>query len=154
MSLKRFFNRLRLGHAALNTPGLEGETYLTRAVKMGDVKMVEEFLNLGADPDAKNAKGEYPTHIALVAENLNILYTLLNTGANVFLKQENLTLSEHAEKLGKKAIALSLRELEDRRIAANIAAATSMPMGICALPIVPHVPDPRKKPQTPKPPTT
>lgn len=153
MSLKRFFNRMRLGNAALNTPGLEGETYLTRAVKMGDVKMVEEFLDLGADPDAKNAKGEYPTHIALIAENLNILYALLNTGANVFLKQENMTLSEHAEKLGKKAIAVSLRELEERRIAANIAAASSLPMGVAAFPIIPSVPDPRKKPPTPKPPS-
>lgn len=83
MSLKRFFNRMRLG-SALDKPGLEGETYLTRAVKNGDADTVREFLDLGADPDAKNKSGELPLHIALSVQNLKIMHMLLETGADIF----------------------------------------------------------------------
>ncbi|HEX2753332.1 MAG TPA: ankyrin repeat domain-containing protein, partial [Alphaproteobacteria bacterium] len=128
MTLKRVFNRMQLGDA-LDVRGLGGETYLTRAVKVGDVQMVQEFLDLGADPDVTNAQGELPLHIALVAQNFKIMHALLETGANIFLKQEGLTLSQHAEKLGMGKVSTVLRELEERKIAATIAATMAMPMG-------------------------
>lgn len=128
MTLKRVFNRLQLG-SALNARGLGGETYLTRAVKVGDVGVVQEFLNLGADPDVTNAAGELPLHIALVAQNFKVMHALLETGANIFLKQEGMTLSQRAEHLGLAKVSDVLRELEERKIAATISATMAMPMG-------------------------
>lgn len=136
MTLKRVFNRLQIGRA-VDAQGLGGETYLTRAVKVGDLGMVQEFLNLGADPDVTNAAGELPLHLALVAQNFKVMHALLETGANIFLKQEGLTLSQHADKLGMGKISGVLRELEERKIAATISATMAMPIGIGALPIVP-----------------
>jgi ankyrin repeat protein len=136
MTLKRVFNRMQLGDA-LDVRGLGGETYLTRAVKVGDVKMVQEFLDLGADPDVTNAQGELPLHIALVAQNFKIMHALLETGANIFLKQEGLTLSQHAEKLGMGKVSTVLRELEERKIAATIAATMSIPMGMGGIVVIP-----------------
>ncbi|MDP2206388.1 MAG: ankyrin repeat domain-containing protein [Alphaproteobacteria bacterium] len=135
MSLKRFFNRLRLGNT-LDKPGLEGETLLTRAVKTGDLDTVREFLDLGADPNAKNKSGEAPLHIALTMENLKIMHLLLETGADIFKKQNGLTLREHAEKLELKSIARALRELEARKQEALIAAASAMPMGMMGVAIM------------------
>lgn len=143
MSLKRVFNRMHMADA-LDRPGLGGETYLTRAVKIGDVKMVQEFLDIGADPDASNAAGELPLHIALVAQNFRVMHALLETGANIFLKQEDMTLSQHADKLGMTKVSGVLRELEERKIAATIAATMAMPMGIGVMPIAPSREDVRK----------
>jgi hypothetical protein len=128
MSLKRFFNRLRLGNA-IDQPGLEGETLLTRAIKSGNAETVREFLDLGADPDVKNKAGELPLHIALVMRNLKVLHLLLETGADIFKKQNGLTLREHAEKLELKGVAQSLLALEARKQEALIAASI-MPMGM------------------------
>ena len=128
MSLKRVFNRMHLADA-LDSQGLGGETYLTRAVKFGDAKMVQEFLDIGADPDVSNAAGELPLHLALVAQNLRVMHALLGAGANVFLKHENMTLSQHADQLGMKKISGVLRELEERKIANTLAATMAMPMG-------------------------
>lgn len=153
MSLTRFFNRFRLGNT-LNRPGLEGETYLTRAVKTGDADMVKEFLALGADPDAKNAAGQLPLYLAVVANNIPVLQVLLETGANVLMKQNGQTLSEHAEKAGYKSLSDVLAKLEERRQEAQIAAACSGMMGgmmgMAVLPIMPKPP----KPDLPKPPKT
>lgn len=143
MTLKRVFNRMQVG-SAVNARGLGGETYLTRAVKVGDVAMVQEFLDLGADPDMTNAAGELPLHIALIAQNFKIMHALLETGANIFLKQEGLTLSQHADKLGMGKVSGVLRELEERKIAATISATMAMPMGICVLPMVPSKEEVRK----------
>lgn len=143
MTLKRVFNRMQLGRA-VDARGLGGETYLTRAVKVGDVGMVQEFLDLGADPDVTNAAGELPLHIALVAQNFKIMHALLETGANIFLKQEGLTLSQHADKLGMGKVSSVLRELEERKIAATISATMAMPMGIGIVPIVPGRDEVRK----------
>lgn len=157
MSLKRFFNRMRLG-SALDKPGLEGETYLTRAVKNGDADTVREFLDLGADPDAKNKSGELPLHIALSVQNLKIMHMLLETGADIFKKQNGLTLREHAQKLELHGIARALGQLEARKQEAMIAAASALPMGmmgVAVLPVSPvrHVPRDENKrkdaPQTP-----
>lgn len=136
MSLKRLFNRLRL-QGALDKPGLEGETMLTRAVKTGSPETVREFLDLGADPNAKNKSGEVPLHIALGIDNMKILHLLLETGADILKKQHGQTLSEHAEKRGMTAIARVLRELEIKKQDAALAAACSMPMvgyGVVAFP--------------------
>lgn len=139
MSLKRFFNRARVG-SAVDKPGLEGETYLTRAVKTGDADTVREFLDIGADPNVKNKSGELPLHIALQAQNMKVLQTLLETGADIFAKQAGLTLREHAEKLGYKALARSLRELEAKKQEAMIAAASAMPMGGMAIAVMTPAP--------------
>jgi len=143
MTLKRVFNRIQLG-GALDARGLGGETYLTRAVKVGDAGLVQEFLDLGADPDVTNAAGELPLHIALVAQNFKIIHALLETGADIFLKQEGLTLSQHAEKLGMAKVSNVLRELEERKISATISAAMAIPMGIGVLPVVPSKEEVRK----------
>ena len=129
MSLKQIFNRLRLGRT-LDKPGLEGETLLTRAVKSGDPETVREFLDLGADPNVKNKAGEVPLHIALTMQNLKIMHLLLETGADIYKKQNGLTLREHAEKLELKSLARALRELEAKKQEALIAAASVMPMGM------------------------
>jgi len=143
MTLKRVFNRIQLG-SALDARGLGGETYLTRAVKVGDVNLVQEFLNLGADPDVTNAAGELPLHLALVAQNFKIMHALLETGANIFLRQEGLTLSQHAEKLGMGKVSIVLRELEERKIAATISASMAIPMGAGVVPFVPSKEEVRK----------
>lgn len=135
MSFKRIFNRLRLG-GALNKPGLGGETYLTRAVKDGSIESVREFLDLGADPDAKNKSGEAPVHIAMLAQNLQVLHLLLEAGANIFNKQEGMTLRERAEKEGLRSIARVLRELEVKKQEALIAAASMSPLGGGAIAVV------------------
>lgn len=145
MSLQRIFNRIHMADA-LDRPGLGGETYLTRAVKIGDVKMVQEFLDIGADPDVSNEAGELPLHIALVAQNFRVMHALLETGANVFLKQQDMTLSQHADKLGMPKISAILRELEERKIAATIAATMAMPTGgMGVLPLVPSREDVKKR---------
>ena len=128
MSLKRLFNRIRLA-GVIDKPGLGGETYLTRAVKDGSIDTVREFLDLGADPDAKNKAGEVPAHLAMIAQNLPVFHLLLETGANIFNKQNDMTLREHAEKEGLRSIARALRELEVKKQEAVIAAASMMPMG-------------------------
>lgn len=139
MSLKRFFNRARVGNA-VDKPGLEGETYLTRAVKTGDADTVREFLDIGADPNVKNKAGELPLHIAMSSQNMKVLQVLLETGADIFAKQAGLTLREHAEKLGHKALAHTLRELEVKRQEATIAAASAMPMGGMAIAVLTPAP--------------
>lgn len=136
MSLKRLFNRFRL-RGALDQPGLEGETMLTRAVKSGSEETVREFLDLGADPDAKNKAGEVPLHIALGIDNMKILHLLLEMGADILKKQHGQTLSEHADKRGMTTVARVLRELEIKKQDAALAAACSMPMagyGVVAFP--------------------
>lgn len=143
MSLQRIFNRIHMADA-LDRPGLGGETYLTRAVKIGDVKMVQEFLDIGADPDVSNEAGELPLHIALVAKNFRVMHALLETGANVFLKQQDMTLSQHADKLGMPKISAVLRELEERKLAATVAATMAMPMGMGVLPLAPSREDVKK----------
>lgn len=128
MSLKRLFNRIRLS-GAIDKPGLGGETYLTRAVKDGSVDTVREFLDLGADPDVKNKAGEAPVHLAMLAQNLPVFHLLLEMGANIFNKQNDMTLRERAEKEGLRSIARALRELEVKKQESVIAAASMMPMG-------------------------
>ena len=135
MSLKRLFNRMRLG-GALDKPGLGGETYLTRAVKDGSVDTVREFLDLGADPDVKNKAGEAPVHLAMLAQNLPVFHLLLEMGANIFNKQNDMTLREHAEKEGLRSIVRVLRELEIRKQESIIAAASMMPMGGMAVGVI------------------
>lgn len=139
MSLKQIFNRLRLG-STLDKPGLEGETLLTRAVKSGDPETVREFLDLGADPNVKNKAGEVPLHIALTMENVKIMHLLLETGADIFKKQNGLTLREHAEKLELKSIARALRQLEAKKQEALIAAASALPMGMMGVAVMTPAP--------------
>jgi len=143
MILKRAFNRMQLGDA-LDAQGLGGETYLTRAVKVGDVKLVQEFLDLGANPDVKNAAGELPLHLALVAQNFKIMHVLLETGADIFLRQEGMTLSQHAEKLGMSKVSTLLRELEERKVAASLSASMAVVSMGGIVPVMPSRDDVRK----------
>ena len=116
MSVKKAFNSVRLG-AVLNEPGLEGETYLTRAVKMGIPKVAKDFLELGADPDAPNAAGEYPLFLALDRKDRRMMAELLKAGASVFYKRDGLTFREAALKAGMTDVAKLAGRIEKDRAA-------------------------------------
>lgn len=96
MPLSDEFNKMRHG-AFLDKPGLEGETYLTRAVKMRAPEAIRDFITLGADPNAKNAKGEKPLYIALAERDEASIEILVAYGANVFEKVNGKTFRQHAE---------------------------------------------------------
>jgi ankyrin repeat protein len=111
--VKRSFNAVRLG-SHVDKPGAGGETFLTRAVKMGDHQAIRDFLEIGADADGPNARGELPLHIAMKRRDVKTMEILLNAGASVYRKQEGMTLREHALKLGMKDIAVAARRIERR----------------------------------------
>ena len=116
MSLKSSFNAMRLG-GALDKPGLEGETYLTRAVKMRQYDAVQEFIGIGANPDAENAKGETPLYVALELKDRMAIKILLENNANIFLEKNGMTFREHAEKAGMKDVAEAAAAIERERMA-------------------------------------
>ncbi|MBI1215701.1 MAG: hypothetical protein GC185_07780 [Alphaproteobacteria bacterium] len=113
MSLKRSFNSVKMGNH-VDRPGAGGETYLTRALKMGEHDAMREFLEIGADANACNAKGEVPLHIALERNDLKAINILLRYNASVFFKQDGMTLREHALQLGNKPVAEAARRIEVR----------------------------------------
>ncbi len=115
MSIKTVFNQLRLGDL-LDAHGRGGETYLTRAVKMGLFDVAEDFINLGADPNRRNAAGELPLFIAFEKRDRVMLITLLQRGADVFEKKDGLTLREHALKAGLPDIAAYAAGAEEQRL--------------------------------------
>lgn len=129
MPLKRLFNRVWLG-PIVDRPGLEGETYLTRAVKNGDVSAVREFLTIGANPDTKNRAGETPLYLAMVARNLPVFHLLIETGADILARQNGMTLREHAEKRNMAGIAEFLHRLEIRKQEEALAASVILPVGV------------------------
>lgn len=128
MSPRHSFNRLGLGDF-LDQPGIGGETYLTRAIKMGQHDAVEEFLNLGCDPNVKNAGGEYPLYIALALKDEVSLTLLFRADASVFVKKGGISFKEHAAKSGLADIAETAAAIERRENAMRNA--LSFPRGMC-----------------------
>lgn len=121
------FNSLGLGDY-LDEIGLGGETYLTRAIKMGQHDAVEEFLNLGCDPNVKNAAGEYPIYIALAQKDETAITLLFRADASVFIKKDGMTFRQHAEKAGLADIAETAAAIERREAAMR--QALSFPRGM------------------------
>jgi ankyrin repeat protein len=116
MSLKSVFNGAKLG-SMLDAPGQGGETFLTRAIRMGLSQVAADFLDIGADPNAPNAAGEYPLFIALAMKDRKAMALLLHRGASVFYKQDDLTFREAALKAGMPDIARHAEALEKERAA-------------------------------------
>lgn len=128
MSPRHSFNSLGLGDC-LDQPGIGGETYLTRAIKMGQHDAVEEFLNLGCDPNVKNAAGEYPLYIAIAQKDEAAITLLFRADASVFIKKDGLSFRQHAEKAGLTDIAETAAAIERREKAMR--QALSFPRGMC-----------------------
>ncbi|MBL8712255.1 MAG: ankyrin repeat domain-containing protein [Alphaproteobacteria bacterium] len=127
MSPRHSFNSLGLGDC-LDQIGLGGETYLTRAIKMGQHDAVEEFLNLGCNPNVKNAAGEYPIYIALAQKDETAITLLFRADASVFIKKDGMTFRQHAEKAGLADIAETAASIERREAAMR--QALSFPRGM------------------------
>jgi len=98
------FNRIFYGRT-LDRTGAGGETCLTRALKMNDAESVGAFLALGADPDGKNAAGEYPVHVALEKRNFEAARLLLEMGADFLITKDGLGLGEYARRNGLPLVA-------------------------------------------------
>lgn len=100
MSLKSSFNEMKLGKI-LNEPGLGGETYLTRAIKMGQHDAIKEFLELGCDIKMPNAHGETPIYAALAAKDRAAIKILLDYNDEVvFMKKDGKSFKHNALKAG------------------------------------------------------
>ena len=127
MSPRHSFNSLGLGDC-LDQIGLGGETYLTRAIKMGQHDAVEEFLNLGCNPNVKNAAGEYPIYIALAQKDETAITLLFRADASVFIKKDGMTFRQHAEKARLADIAETVAAIERREAAMR--QALSFPRGM------------------------
>lgn len=127
MSPRHSFNSLGLGDY-LDEIGLGGETYLTRAIKMRQHDAVEEFLNLGCNPNVKNAAGEYPIYIALAQKDETAITLLFRADASVFIKKDGMTFRQHAEKAGLADIAETAAAIERREAAMR--QALSFPRGM------------------------
>lgn len=115
MSLKSSFNEMKLGKI-LNAPGLEGETYLTRAIKMGQHNAIKEFLDLGCDPKAPNAQGELPLYVALAQKDREAIKALLDFDDEVvFMKKDGKSFKQHALKAGMTDVAERAANVEKIR---------------------------------------
>jgi ankyrin repeat protein len=119
MSFKRAFNRI-FSSPSINAPGADGETHLTRAIRTGDAAIVSSVLDAGAAVDAKNARGEYPAHLAFDLGYFGILDMLIVENASVLVEQGGLTLREKAEDSKMDALASRLWNAEYLQL--NIAA--------------------------------
>jgi len=78
----------------IHTKDTNGNTALITAVKEGRINLVEYFLNMGADPNVKNNKGETALLLAAALypdnnDNVAIVKNLLAKGANIQDKNTN-----------------------------------------------------------------
>jgi ankyrin repeat protein len=121
MSLKSVF--MGLGKT-LDAPGVGGETFLTRAVKMGLPEVARDFIRTGADPNRPNAAGELPLFIALEMKDRAMIAELIKGGASVFHRQDGVTFKARALQLGMPDIAQLAAAIEKERAA--MVAAMSM----------------------------
>jgi ankyrin repeat protein len=120
MSIKKAFDSMRLG-SAVNARGLGGETFLTRAVKMGLPAAAKEFIELGADPDRANAAGERPLYIALDLKDRAMIATLLQAGADARQERNGLSFRDNAIRAGMPEIARLADAVENERMAMAVA---------------------------------
>lgn len=96
--------------AMLDKQGIDGETILTRAVKVQDYDAVCEFVRLGADADIQNTKGESPVGIALSLRNENIFRYLVEHGVNLAVKHNGHDLFNVAAENGMKDAARVIQD--------------------------------------------
>lgn len=127
MSIKSVFNRYRISDY-LDQHGVGGETYLTRAIRMGQHDAIAEFLAIGANPDQPNAKGERPLFIALALKDEAAITLLLRADASIFIKKDGLTFEQHAKGAGFPDIAETAAAIQRREAAMRLA--LSMPRGM------------------------
>ncbi|HYD19290.1 MAG TPA: ankyrin repeat domain-containing protein [Patescibacteria group bacterium] len=127
MSVRSSFNRYRLSDY-LDQPGVEGETYLTRAIRMGQHDAVAEFLDIGADPNAPNARGERPLYLALAQRDETAITLLLRADASVFIKKDGISFKQHALRAGMLGVAQTAAAIERREEAMR--SAMSFPRGM------------------------
>lgn len=115
MSLKSSFNEMKLGKI-LDQPGIEGETYLTRSIKMGQHDAIAEFLELGCDPRAPNAHGQIPLYLALELKDREAIKLLLNNDDEmVFMRKDGKSFKHHAIKAGLLDVAQRAATVEKIR---------------------------------------
>lgn len=134
MFLARFFNRVRFG-AMLDKQGVDGETILTRAVKIEDYDAVCEFVRLGADADMANAKGESPVGLALSQRHDGIFRYLVEHGVNLAVKHDGSDLFHVAAENGMKDAA---RVIEDAlRLDDNYAKQLNGVSVVMSMPLMP-----------------
>ncbi len=99
MSVKSSFNGMRHGKA-LDAHGVEGETLLTRAVKMQQHDAIKDFLELAATRTRKNAGRKAPFSSRFALMDAKAIDTHVIGGAAVFVKKDGMTFKEHAKKSG------------------------------------------------------
>ena len=128
MSLTDAFNGWKLGQAVLDAKGTGGETMLTRALKMQAYDAVADFLKLGMSPDAANAMGEKPLHIAIALKDRRAIDMLLDKRASVLADAPGGgTLAQYARKHGMPDVAARLAQM----IREKEAAAYAWPGPVC-----------------------
>ena len=76
-------NRLSLSRRGLNLTNWEAELVDETAETARSVDAVERVLDLGADVDQPNARGETPLHVAVTQESLPLIRLLVDRGANI-----------------------------------------------------------------------
>ncbi|EPE33351.1 Ankyrin repeat-containing protein [Glarea lozoyensis ATCC 20868] len=75
------------------------------AVQLGDIALVKNLLNNGADLEARNGEGQTPLHIATLNHNLEVIKVLFGAGINVEAKDNKRTAPIHyAADSGKELI--------------------------------------------------
>ncbi|MCS5420627.1 MULTISPECIES: ankyrin repeat domain-containing protein [Psychrilyobacter] len=67
----------------------EGNTFLHKLVKMGNVYGVDVLADIGADINARNKKGETPAHIAAEIDNIEIFQILSDYGADFNIRNNS-----------------------------------------------------------------
>lgn len=76
-------NRLSLSRRGLNLTNREAELVDETAETARSVDAVERVLDLGADVDQPNARGETPLHVAVTQESLPLIRLLVDRRANI-----------------------------------------------------------------------
>lgn len=122
--LKEQFDKARHG-SFLDKPMLEGETFLTRSVMMGEAEAIRDFIAVGADPDAPNAKGERPLDMALRLREARCVEILVAYDADISRKVNGKTFRQRAQEANFQE-AVEAAAIVERRQAAM---ARAMSMG-------------------------
>lgn len=89
-----------------------GDTPLTMACKNSHKEYVRFLMELGANPQQKNASGKYPIFIAVAIGCEKIARILIDNGASYEISQDGITLDEACEKNG---LIMLLRYINKKR---------------------------------------
>lgn len=77
------------GKADLDISSSEGDTPLHIAAGYGNLKLVQSFVEHGADINAKDENDQTPLHKAAIGWNLDVVKFLVHHGANLNSKDDN-----------------------------------------------------------------